>query len=194
MSVDIWNCHSWPLDDSRHVKILFWTTRCKYPGKTDFSSYLFLVSVYISAVLPGTQIFSSTRLLSWLTPPVSYFLTLLQYDTRGVYHKIHLVTFLYIFLLVDFFKWALIDHIEKRRFHSELCQFETGGVYHKIHLVTFLYIFLLVDCFKWALIDYIAKRRVHSELCQFQFSHCYSMILGGYIIRFTWWHFFISAY
>ena len=50
-----------------------------------------------------------------------------------VYHKIHLVTFLYIFLLVDCFKWALID-----------C---------KIHLVTFLYIFLLVDCFKWALID-----------------------------------------
>ena len=53
MSVDIWNCHPWPLDDSRHVKILFWTTRCKYPGKTDFSSYLSLVSVYISAVSPG---------------------------------------------------------------------------------------------------------------------------------------------
>ena len=25
------------LVDSRHVQILFWTTRCKYPGKTDFS-------------------------------------------------------------------------------------------------------------------------------------------------------------
>ena len=35
------------------MKILFWTTRCKYPGKTDFSSYLSLVSVYISAVSPG---------------------------------------------------------------------------------------------------------------------------------------------
>ena len=61
-----------------------------------------------------------------------------------------------------------------------------GGVYHKIHLVTFLYILLLVDCFKWALIDRIEKWRVHSELCQFQ--------MGGYIVRFTWWHFFISSY
>ena len=48
--------------------------------------------------------------------------------------KIHLVTFLYIFLLVDCFKWGLIDH--------------------KIHVVTFLYILLLVDCFKWGLIDH----------------------------------------
>ena len=65
-------------------------------------------------------------------------------------HQIHLVTFLYIFLLVDCFKWALIDH--------------------KIHLVTFLYIFLLVDFFKWALIDHTEKQRVHSELWQFQTS------------------------
>ena len=39
-------------------------------------------------------------------------------------HKIHLVTFLYIFLLVDCFKWALIDCIEKRRVHSVLWQFQ----------------------------------------------------------------------
>ena len=58
--------------------------------------------------------------------------------------KIHLVTFLYIFLLVDCFKWALID-----------C---------KIHLVTFLDIFLLFDYFKWALIDHIEKQRVYSVL------------------------------
>ena len=77
--------------------------------------------------------------------------------------KIHLVTFLYIFPLVDCFKWALIDHIEKWRVHSESASFKC-----KIHLVTFLYIFLLVDCFKWALIDHIEKWRVHSELCQFQ--------------------------
>ena len=100
--------------------------------------------------------------------------------------KIHLVTFLYILLLVDCFQWALIDCIEKQRVHSELCQFQTGGVYRKIHLVTFLFIFLLDDCCKWATIDCIEKQRVHSELCQFQ--------TGGYIIRFTWWHFFISSY
>ena len=100
--------------------------------------------------------------------------------------KIHLVTFLYIFLLVDCFKWALIDCIEKRRVHSELWPVSNWWVYCKIHLVTFLYIFLLVDCFKWALIDCIEKWRVHSELCQFQ--------PRGYIVRFTWWHFFISSY
>ena len=49
---------------------------------------------------------------------------LCQFQTGGVYHKIHLVTFLYIFLLVDCFKWTLIDHIEKQRVHSELCQFQ----------------------------------------------------------------------
>ena len=41
--------------------------------------------------------------------------------------KIHLVTFLYIFLLVDCFKWALIDRSEKQRVHSVLCQFQMGG-------------------------------------------------------------------
>ena len=135
--------------------------------------------------------------------------------------KIHLVTFLYIFLLVDCFKWAPIDCIEKRRVHSELCQFQTGGVYHKIHLVTFLYIFLLIDCFKWALIDHIEKQRVHSELCQFQMKNSPGDIslylpiswlfqmsshwlhwkaksslcaLAVSNVRFTWWHFFISSY
>ena len=114
--------------------------------------------------------------------------------------KIHLVTFLYIFLLVDCFKWALIDLIEKWRVHSVLCQFQPVGVYRKIHLVTFLYIFLLVDCFKWALIDrkihlvtflyifllvdcfkwalidHIEKQRVHSELWQFQSGGVYRKI------------------
>ena len=85
---------------------------------------------------------------------------------------------------LHFSKWSI--RLEKWRVHSELCQFQIGGVYHKIHLVTFLYIFLLVDCFKWALIDRIEKWRVHSELCQFP--------MGGYIVRFTWWHFFISSY
>ena len=86
--------------------------------------------------------------------------------------KIHLVTFLYIFLLVDCFKWALID----RKIHLVTfldifllvdC-FKWALIDCKIHLVTFLDIFLLVDCFKWALIDRIEKWRVHSELCQFQ--------------------------
>ena len=67
--------------------------------------------------------------------------------------KIHLVTFLYIFLLVHCFKWALIAHIEKCKEFT----LSSGSFKCKIHLVTFLYIFLLVDCFKWALIDHIEK-------------------------------------
>ena len=105
----------------------------------------------------------------------------------GVYYKIHLMTFIYIFLLVYCFKWALIDYIEKQRVHSDLCQFQTRGVYCKIHLVTFLYIFLLVDCFKWALIDQHSKAK--SSLWHLPVSN-----QGGYIVRFTWWHFFISSY
>ena len=104
----------------------------------------------------------------------------LPVSTQGVYHKIHLVTFLYIFLLVDCFKWALIDCIESEEF--TLC---SASFKCKIHLMTFFLIFLLVDCFKWALIDCIEKQRVHPELCQFP---------RGGIIRFTWWHFFISSY
>ena len=124
----------------------------------------------------------------------------------GVYCTIHLVTFLYIFLLVDCFKWALIDCIEKWRVHSQLWQFQTVGVYCKIHLVTFLYIFLLVDCFKWALIDH--KIHLVTFLYIFLLIDCCHMrshwphwkakgslwALPVSNIRFTWWHFFISFY
>ena len=48
----------------------------------------------------------------------------LPVSNGGLYHKIHLVTFLDIFLLVDCFKWGIIDHIEKRRVHSVLWQFQ----------------------------------------------------------------------
>ena len=74
MSVDIWNCHPWPLDDSR--------CRC----------------------------------------------------------KIHLVTFLYIFLLLDCFQWDLIHCIEKWRVHSELWQFQLGGVHLPLVSTCFLYV------------------------------------------------------
>ena len=82
------------------------------------------------------------------------------------------LTFLYIFLLFDCFKWVLIDCIEKCRVHSELWQFQMGGreglsVLPGVTL-TFPYIFLLFYCIEWALIDCIEKCRVHSELWQFQ--------------------------
>ena len=127
---------------------------------------------------------------NWLHWKVKSSLWALPLSNGGVYHKIHLVTFLYILLLVDCFKWGLIDHkihlVTFLYIFLSVDCFKWGLIEHNIHLVTFLYIFLLVDCFKWALIDRIEKWRVHSELCQFQ--------MGGYIIRFTWWHFFISSY
>ena len=112
-----------------------------------------------------------------------YILLLVDYFKWALIdHKIHLVTFLYIFLLVDCFKWALIDLHWKVKSSLWALPVSNGGLYCKIHLVTFLDIFLLVDCFKWALIDHIEKWRVHSVLWQFQ------------MLRFTWWHFFISSY
>ena len=104
MSVDIWNCHPWPLDDSR--------CRC----------------------------------------------------------KIHLVTFLYIFLLLVCFKWDLIHCIEKWRVHSELWQFQLGGgpSAFGVYIFSLCAGMSLFDCFKWVLIDCIVKCRGHSELWQFQ--------------------------
>ena len=71
------------------------------------------------------------------------------------------MTFPYIFLLVDCFKWALIGHIEQQRVQSVHLQFQMGGG------GIFPYIFFLVDCFEWALIGHIEQQRVHSVLWQF---------------------------
>ena len=71
-----------------------------------------------------------------------------------------IVSFPYIFLLFDCFKWVLIDCIEKCRGHSAPWQFQMGW--------SITYIFLLFDCFKWVLIDRIEKCRGHSAHWQFQ--------------------------
>ena len=146
-------------------------------------------SLWALAVLNGGYIIRFT----WCHTNISLYLPI----SWGV-----TLTFPYIFLFVDCFKWALIDCIEKWRVHSELWQFWMGGyiirftwchtdisLYLPISwgvTLTFPYIFLWVDCFEWALIDCIEKQRVHSELWQFQ--------LGGYIIRCTWCHTDISWY
>ena len=146
-------------------KLVFNYNQCTVP---EITTILQDISLYI----PISWLFQmSSHWLHWKVKSSLWALPV--FNPGGVYHKTHLVTFLYIFLLVDCFNWALIDCIEKWRVHSELCQFQSVGVYCKTHLVTFLYIFLLVDCFKWALIDCIEKWRVHSELCQFQ--------MGGFI-------------
>ena len=106
-----------------------------------------------------------------------------------------IISFPYIFLLFECFKWALIDCIIKCRLHSMLWQFRMGrGVHLPLVSTCFLYalyflissiilplvstcllyallfpnIFLLFDCFEWVLIDHIVKCRGHSVLWQFQ--------------------------
>ena len=46
----------------------------------------------------------------------------------GIYMFIYALVFPYIFLLVDYFEWALIGNIEQRRVHSVLWQFQMGGL------------------------------------------------------------------
>ena len=105
-----------------------------------------------------------------------------------------IISFPYIFLLFDCFKWVLIDCIIKCRLHSMLWQFRMGGsiclwylhVFSMhwyflissiilplvstclLYVLLFPYIFLLFNCFEWALIDHIEKCRGHSALWQFQ--------------------------
>ena len=143
----------------------------------------------------------SSHLLHWKAK--SLHPELCQFQPRGVYDKIHLVTHLYIFLLVDWFKWALITTLKSKEFTlssaSFKCKihlvtflyifllvdcFKWALIDCKIHLVTFLYIFLLVDCFKWALIDCIEKQRVHSELCQFPRGVCHKIHLVTFLYIF----------
>ena len=111
-------------------------------------------------------------------------------------HKIHLVTFLYIFLLVDCFKWALIDcniHLVTFLYIFWLVYcFKWALIDQKIHLVTFPYIFLLFDCVEWVLIDCIVKCRVQSVLWQFQMGG--SICLWHLQVFSMHWYFLISSY
>ena len=85
-----------------------------------------------------------------------------------------IISFPYIFLLFDCFKWVLIDRIIKCRLHSMLWQFRMGRGVHLplvstcfLYALVFPYIFLLFDCFEWVIIDRIEKCRGHSALWQF---------------------------
>ena len=89
------------------------------------------------------------------------------------------LTFPYIFLLVDCFKWALIGDIEKWRVHSVLWQFQMGG-YHKFYLgkTDFSLYFLISWLFRMG--SHWWHWKVESSLCALAVSS------GGDIIIFTW--------
>ena len=165
MSVGMWNCYFWPLSASY---IYMHCIRCS--NETD-----------LLLERPWGYIIRCT----WCHTDISLYLPI----SWGV-----TLTFLYIFLLLDCFAFALIDCIEKWRAHSELWQFQLGRyivrctwchtdilLYLPIRwgvTLTFSYIFLLLDCFEFALIDCIEKWRVHSELWQFRMGGIWSDVPG----------------
>ena len=209
MSVDMWNCHSWPLN-SEEVTLL--SVRCHQGGPSAFGyheqhwtvkrSLCCLSDVTGGYIISFTQVkltfpdifllvdFSLYLPISWLfrmgshwshwTAKSSLCPLAVSNGGRGI--------FPYIFLLVDCFKWALIGHIEKCRVPSVLWQFQMGGGGYFLP-----YIFLLVDHFEWALICDIGQWRVDSALWQFQmggggiFPSLYILISWPFRMGSHWW-------
>ena len=113
-----------------------------------------------------------------------------------------IISFPYIFLLFDCFKWVLIDHIIKCRLHSMLWQFWMGRGVHSdlwqfqiilplvstclLYVLLFPYIFLLFDCFQWALIDRIENGGggiIISFPYIFLLFDCFKWVLIDHIIK-----------
>ena len=99
-----------------------------------------------------------------------------------------IISFPYIFLLVDCFKWALIDCIQKWRVYSELWQFQMGGI-----IVSFTQVNLTI----WAHFALASQADLPGRaenLRNVNCSCCGSVVLGGHIIRFIWCHTDIALY
>ena len=179
MSVEMWNCHSSPLDVSNNL-----------------SGYCISNLVLVSAfgicmciyVLVFPDIFLLVDCFNW---------ALIGHIEKSRVHSVLWqfqmgegdISFPYIFLLVDHFKWALIGDIGQWRVDSVLWQFSMGG-----GDISFPYIFLLVDHFKWALIGDIGQWRVDSVLWQFwmggggYFLSLYILISWPFRMGSHWWH------
>ena len=170
MSLGIWNCHCWPLDVSRHVKLPFLTIE-QWRGH----------SVVCQMSLGGPSAFGYHE-QHWT---VKRSLCCLSDVTGGYIVSFTWVklTFPDIFLLVDFSLYFPISWLFRMGSHwshwtakSSLCPQAVlnggGGI--------FPYIFLLVDCFKWALIGHIEQQRVHSVLWQFWMGE------GGYFLIYSY--------
>ena len=174
MSVEMWNCHFWPLSASY---IYMHCSRCS--NETD-----------LLLERPGGYIirctWCHTDILLYL--PISWGVTL---------------TFLYIFLLLDCFTFALIDCIEKQRAHSELWQFQLGEVYCKMYLVSHWHFIIspyslrvshwhfLISSYYLTVSNLLSLTALKSE--EFTLSSG-SFKWGGYIVRCTWCHTDISLY
>ena len=99
-----------------------------------------------------------------------------------------IISFPYIFLLVDCFKWALIDCIQKWRVYSELWQFQMGGI-----IVSFTQVNLTI----WAHFALASQTDLPGRAENLRNVNCSchgSVVLGGYIIRFIWCHTDILLY
>ena len=142
MSVEMSNCHSWPLDVSNKLSGYFISnsvlvTSCVSTGWSIWLWYLYVhwsLFIYRSAIaLVFPYIFLSVDCFEW---------GLIDHIEQQRDHSVHwqfqmggpsdfgISMFSIctgIFLLVDHFKWALIDDIEWQRVHSVLWQFQMGG-------------------------------------------------------------------
>ena len=141
MSVAMWNCHSWPPDVSYNIcgyfiSNLVLVTSCVSSGGSIclWLSWTTLNSEVVtlwsgrfnqggpSAFAYHDQHWTVKRSLCGLADLTGGSICLC------IYMFIYALVFPYIFLFVDCFEWALICHIEQRRFHSVLWQFQMGGL------------------------------------------------------------------
>ena len=163
----------------------------KWGGPSAFGIYMFSLCIGISLYFLIIWLFRmGTHWLHWKAKSSLWSLAVSN-GGGGI-----IVSFPYIFLLFDCFKWALIVRIIKCRLHSMLWQFWMGRGVHLplvstcfLYALVFPYIFLLFDCFEWALIDRIEKCRGHSALWQFQMGgvcHLYLPIIWLFQMGTRW--------
>ena len=156
-----------------------------YPGKTDFSWYLSLVSVClyictgISLYIPISWLFwMGSHWWHWTAKSWLSALAVLN-GGRGDNQFICTGISLYIPISWLFQMGSHWQHWTAKSWLSALAVLNGGrGLIVSLSALVFPYIFLLVDHFEWALIGNIGQWRVDSVLWQFQ--------MGGLIISFTW--------
>ena len=132
----LFDCFEWVLIDcieQHRVHSVLW--QFHMGGPSAFGIYMFSlcngISLYFLIIWPFQM---GTHWLHWKVKSSLWSLTVSN-GGGGI-----IISFPYIFLLFDCFKWVLIDHIIKCRLHSMLWQFQMGrGVHLPLVSTCFLY-------------------------------------------------------
>ena len=194
MSVDMWNCHSWPLDVSNNLSEYFMSSSVPMHFAFGYHEEHWTVkrSLCALAVLNrGVHLpLVSTCVLCALVFP--YIFLLNSGEITLVYDHVNWGEGGPSAFESQWHQWTVeitlcsgsVEQGGPSAFESQwhqwtvkrsLCALAVlnGGVHLPLvstcflYALVFPYIFLLVDCFEWALIGDIEKCRVHSVLCQF---------------------------